>query len=99
MQIRILCVLQDNANEFLTLHNETSGALSDRAAIFTAGCVLAAMLHLILIVSFGRTAPVLVPIGQQATGSGYKTYENQMAERYNEQGQQPLPPPMSYPPV
>ena len=91
--------MQDNANKFLTLHDETSGALADRAAVFTAGCVLAAMMHLALIIAFGRTVPT--PAAQGPAGHGaYKTYENQMAERHTVQEQQsPVPPPLNYPNV
>ncbi|CAL8465419.1 g4955 [Coccomyxa elongata] len=91
-------VLMDNANEFLTLHNVTTGTLADRAAVFTAGCVLAAMMHLALIVAFGRD---MMPshVAEQPTGA-YKTYENQMADCQGQQNHQSaVAPPLSYPPV
>ncbi|BDA50074.1 hypothetical protein COCOBI_15-2020 [Coccomyxa sp. Obi] len=91
-------MLMDNANEFLTLHNMTTGALADRAAVFTAGCVLAAMMHLSLIIAFGRDT-MLSNGGEQPTAA-YKTYENQMADRQGQQDHQPaVAPPLSYPPV
>ncbi len=89
---------QDNANESLTLHNVTSGTLADRAAVFTAGCVLAAMMNLALIIAFGQH---IMPahVAEQPTGA-YKTYENQMADRQGQQNHQPaVAPPLSYPPV
>lgn len=89
--------MQDNTNKFLSLHDETSGALSDRAAVFAAGCVLAAMIHLVLIIFFGRTSP---PPAAQGPAGTYKTYENQMAERHTVQDQQnSVPPPLIYPNV
>jgi hypothetical protein len=89
--------MQDNTNKFLSLHDETSGALSDCAAVFAAGCVLAAMIHLVLIIVFGRTSP---PVAAQGPAGTYKTYENQMAELHTVQDQQnPVPPPLSYPNV
>ncbi len=91
-------IMQDNANEFLTLHNMTSGATADRTAVFSTGCVLAAMMHIALIVAFGREA-TLTPVREQPAAT-YKTYDNQMIDRQGQQNHEAaVAPPLSYPPV
>ncbi len=94
----LFLLMQDNANEFLTVHDKASGALADRAAVFTAGCVLAAMMHIILIFASGRTNAPAARQGPPINGT-YKTYENQMAERPVQEQHLASPPPSSYPPV
>ncbi|EIE23116.1 hypothetical protein COCSUDRAFT_63486 [Coccomyxa subellipsoidea C-169] len=91
-------MLMDNANEFVTVHDKASGALADRATVFIAGCVLAAMMHIILIFAFGRTNAPAATQGPPTNGT-YKTYENQMAERPVQEQHLASPPPSSYPPV
>lgn len=83
-----LGILQDNVNTFLILHDETSGDLSTRSAVFSGGCLITAVAHLSLILIFGRSSPTTIAV--PAPGKGpYKAYENEMANQ--PQQQQPYP--------
>lgn len=76
-------VPQDNANAFLQLHDETYGMLADRAALFSSGCLLAAAVHLLLIIGFGQSiAPAAADAASQPNGRAPKAYEHQMAAQY-----------------
>jgi hypothetical protein len=74
---------QDNCNIFLVLHVETTGSLADRAALFSAGCALAAAGHMLLILGYGQSSHTAqVGTAQHPNGREFKTYGNEMAAQY-----------------
>lgn len=71
---------QDNCNIFLTLHDETTGSLADRAALMSAACALAAAGHMLLILGYGQSShEAEIGTAQHPRGREFKAYDNQVA--------------------
>lgn len=75
--------MQDNANTFLNLRDATDGSMSQQAALFSAGCSLAAAMNILLIAGYGqREAPTSLAGMHQPHGEPFKTYHNQITAAY-----------------
>ena len=75
---------QDNCNIFLVLHDEATGSLADRAALFSAGCALAAVGHILLILGYGQSSHLAEArtTAQHPNGRDSKAYDSEMAAQH-----------------